>query len=99
MGNPANGQHKKTGHNAENRNKNNGQQRRRLDSHEFALLRAKNEQIEMRFDTAEGRIYGHVVNFDKYSVVVRDKKTNLEIVIFKHGITSFTQSEHEKKAA
>lgn len=90
--------HKKFGQ-ADNRNKGNAQQKRRLDSHEFSLLKAKNEKTEMRFETTEGRIYGHVINFDKYSVIVTDKKTGNEIVMFKHGIVSFTRSEHETKQA
>lgn len=68
--------------------------KRRLDVHEFKLLKAKNDGTEIRFNTAEGALYGKVTNFDKFSVVVLDKKTNEEVVIFKHGITSFTPSKH-----
>ncbi|GAL22920.1 hypothetical protein JCM19235_1221 [Vibrio maritimus] len=57
--------------------------RRQLDAHEYMLLTAKREQKEMRFDLNKSSIYGQVVNFDKFSVIVLDKRTKREVAIFK----------------
>ncbi len=69
-------------------------QQRRLDAHEFKLVEAKRDQTEMRFNTTDGRVTGIVTNFDKYSVVVKDKSTGRELCLFKHAIHSFLPSEY-----
>ncbi|EJL8716080.1 TPA: RNA chaperone Hfq [Vibrio alginolyticus] len=76
-----------------------GQQNRKLDAHEMRLIRAKREGHQMRFNTTDGRVYGVVVGFDKFSVIVKEKSSGEDIVLFKHSINSFTVSEHARVAA
>ena len=53
----------------------------------------------MRFNTTDGRVYGVVVGFDKFSVIVKEKSSGEDIVLFKHSINSFTVSEHSRVTA
>ena len=78
------------------RPQNKGQQKRKLDAHEIKLIQAKNDATEMRFDLGSAKVYGQVVGFDKYSVIVKEKKSGLDVTLFKHAIVLFGQSEYVK---